>query len=441
MANDCFMSSGPASRSMGVRAKAVVVSICMVLTGCISQPPPDMDGDGIEDSLDIDMDGDGWDNSVEENCSTTHDNASSVPSDIDGDWDCDLLDEDDDGDGWSDDGEIECGTDALDPESVPGDQDGDGVCDSLDDDADGDGLPNDWEASRGFDPMDADDYITCHGEASFCLRTYDDFTFAETHNAYSTVEDKFLIGVNHYTGLQSQWEDGIRAFMVDSHHRAYDNTTADDVSFCHGTGQFFHPCQFGIVDAFDWIRLLDSLMNNSSGDIVTLLIENYVPASHLSHLFNETGMSRRVYTHTLGDPWPSLGDLALAGTDLVVFWEQAQDHDFPWLHDFGVFSWTTDYAEDNPDEMDCTVYRGDGSQPVWHLNNWLTSSFGLPDPVRAGDVNDYETLLRRSIECWEKMDDRPTFIAVDYWEEGEVTNVTITINKMSHWSDEIPPHP
>ena len=441
MANDCFMSSGPASRSMGVRAKAVVVSICMVLTGCIAQPPPDMDGDGIEDSLDIDMDGDGWDNSVEENCSTTHDNASSVPSDIDGDWDCDLLDEDDDGDGWSDEVEIECGTDSLDPESVPGDQDGDGVCDSLDDDADGDGLPNDWEASRGFDPMDADDYITCHGEASFCLRTYDDFTFAETHNAYSTVEDKFLIGVNHYTGLQSQWEDGIRAFMVDSHHRAYDNTTADDVSFCHGTGQFFHPCQFGIVDAFDWIRLLDSLMNNSSGDIVTLLIENYVPASHLSHLFNETGMSRRVYTHTLGDPWPSLGDLALAGTDLVVFWEQAQDHDFPWLHDFGVFSWTTDYAEDSPDEMDCTVYRGDGSQPVWHLNNWLTSSFGLPDPVRAGDVNDYETLLRRSIECWEKMDDRPTFIAVDYWEEGEVTNVTITINKMSHWSDEIPPHP
>jgi len=400
-----------------------------------------MDGDGIEDSLDMDMDGDGWDNSVEENCSTAHDNASSIPSDIDGDWDCDLLDGDDDGDGWSDDGEIECGTDALDHESVPGDQDGDGVCDSLDDDADGDGLPNDWETSRGFDPMDSDDYITCHGEASFCLRTYDDFTFAETHNAYSTVEDEFLIGVNHYTGLQSQWEDGIRAFMVDSHHRTYDNTTADDVSFCHGTGQFFHPCQFGIVDAFDWIRLLDSLMNNSSGDIVTLLIENYVPASHLSHLFNETGMSRRVYTHTLGDQWPSLGDLALAGTDLVVFWEQAQDHDFPWLHDFGVFSWTTDYAEDSPDEMDCTVYRGDGSQPVWHLNNWLTSSFGLPDPVRAGDVNDYETLLRRSIECWEKMDDRPTFIAVDYWEEGEVTNVTITINKMSHWSDEIPPHP
>ena len=209
------MSNCPASGAMGPRVKAVLVSICMVLTGCISQPPPDMDGDGIEDALDSDMDGDGWENALEENCSTSHDNASSVPSDADGDWSCDLLDEDDDGDGWSDEGEAECGTEALDATSTPGDVDGDGVCDSLDDDSDGDGLPNEWEEPRGFDPLDPDDYMTCHGEVAYCLRTYDDFTFAETHNAYSTVEDEFLIGVNHYTGLQSQWEDGIRAFMVD----------------------------------------------------------------------------------------------------------------------------------------------------------------------------------------------------------------------------------
>ncbi|GIS50325.1 MAG: hypothetical protein Ct9H90mP24_6170 [Methanobacteriota archaeon] len=51
--------------------------------------------------------------------------------------------------------------------------------------------------------MDPNDFISCHGEAKYCLRTYDDFTFAETHNAYSTIEDQILVGVNHYTGLQS----------------------------------------------------------------------------------------------------------------------------------------------------------------------------------------------------------------------------------------------
>ena len=376
--------------------------VCVLLVaGCTSPPPPDMDGDGIIDSEDNDVDGDGYNNTVELDCLSDAWNSSSTPSDIDGD----------------------------------------GLCDALDSDMDGDGLPNEWEEERGLDPRDPESMMSCHGEAAYCLRTYDDFTFPETHNAYSTVEDQFLIGVNHYTGLQWQWDGGIRAFMVDSHHRSDENTSAEDVRFCHGTGQFFHPCLFGEVDAFDWMRLLGSLMDNSSGDVVTLLIENYVPAEHLEFLFLETGMYERIYTHTLGEAWPSLGDLVLAGTDLVVFWEQSQNDDFPWLHDFGVFSWTTDYAEDNPEDMSCTVYRGDGSQPVWHLNNWLTSAFGLPDPVRAVDVNDYDNLLERALECWEIMDNRPTFIAVDYWEEGEITNVTITMNKMSHWSDPVPEHP
>ena len=376
--------------------------VCLLLlAGCSSPPPPDMDGDGITDSEDDDVDGDGYNNTVELDCMSDAWNTTSTPSDIDGD----------------------------------------GVCDVLDSDIDGDGLPNEWEEDRGFNPRDANSMMTCHGESVYCLRTYDDFTFPETHNAYSTVEDQFLIGVNHYTGLQWQWDGGIRAFMVDSHHRSDDNTSAEDVRFCHGTGQFFHPCLFGEVDAFEWISLLGSLMDNSSGDVVTLLIENYVPAEHLEFLFMETGMYDRIYTHTLGETWPSLGDLVLSGTDLVVFWEQSQNDNFPWLHDFGVFSWTTNYAENSAEEMSCTVYRGDGSQPVWHLNNWLSNAFGLPDPVGAVEVNDYDNLLNRSIECWEIMDNRPTFVAVDYWEEGEITNVTITLNKMSHWSDPVPERP
>ena len=419
----------------------IFIFILLTSSGCVSDSPPDLDDDGIPDLEDDDLDGDGWNNSVESECNSNPESSESRPTDTDGDSICDIIDDDDDDDTWDDRTEIECGSNPLVVYSVPDDLDGDRYCDSQDDDADGDGLPNEWELERGFDPMDPDDFLSCHGITVFCLRTYDNFTFAETHNAYSTTEDQVLLGVNHYTGLQSQWEDGIRAFMVDAHHRSYENTTEEDVRFCHSTGQFFHPCQFGEVDAFEWIGLLNSLMNNSSGDVVTLLIENYVPPEHLEFLFNETGMMERIYTHDLGDPWPSIGDMVLDGKDLVIFWEQAQNDDFPWLHDFGVFSWTTNYAESNKEEMTCTVHRGDGSQPVWHLNNWLSSIFGLPDPVAANDVNDYETLLNRSLECWEFMDNRPTFIAVDYWEEGEVTNVTITLNKMAHWSEEIPEHP
>jgi len=401
MKSDCFMSVVRRFDAMRALWMALLLVSSLFTPGCAAPSIPDLDGDGIADVDDTDDDGDGWNDSVEE----------------------------------------ECLTDPLDEISVPSDADDDGECDEMDDDVDGDGLPNEWEEERGLDPLDAEDTLVCHGMSEYCLRSYDNFTFSETHNGYSTVEDGILIGVNHKTGLLAQWDGGIRAFMLDSHHRTYENTTGVDVRFCHSTGQFFHPCQFGEVDAFEWLRTLGSLMNNSSGDVVTILLENYVPAEHLEYLFETTGLLDRTYVHTLGEAWPSIGDLVLTGKNLVVFWEQSQNDEYPWIHDFLVFSWTTDYAESNPEDMECDVYRGDGTQPVWHLNNWLTSAFGLPDPVRARDVNDYDALLERALLCWEEIGDRPTFIAVDYWEDGEVTNVTITLNKMSHWSDEVPAHP
>ena len=35
----------------------------LITSGCLEAPPPDMDGDGIQDAEDLDIDGDGWSNS------------------------------------------------------------------------------------------------------------------------------------------------------------------------------------------------------------------------------------------------------------------------------------------------------------------------------------------------------------------------------------------
>ena len=199
-----------------MRKKLFSFLLCasLITSGCLEEPPPDMDGDGIQDSEDLDIDGDGWSNYDELNCKTDPNDADIIPTDTDGDLQCDLNDLDDDGDSWNDAEEAMCGTDPVDSESVPDDLDGDMKCDEWDNDADGDDLPNDWELERGFNPLDPNDLITCHGETRYCLRTYDDFTFAETHNSFSTPEDGIMGGINHLTGLQSQWEDGIRALRA-----------------------------------------------------------------------------------------------------------------------------------------------------------------------------------------------------------------------------------
>ena len=53
--------------------------------------------------------------------------------------------------------------------------------------------------------------------------------------------------------------------------------------------------------------------------------------------------------------------------------------------------------------MSCNLGRGDSAQPVWHMNNWL-STFGLADANKAAQVNDYETLLNRALLCWEEVE-------------------------------------
>ena len=415
----------------------------LITSGCLEEPPPDMDGDGIQDSEDLDIDGDGWSNYDELNCTTDPNDADLTPTDTDGDLQCDLNDLDDDGDSWNDAEEAMCGTDPVDSESVPDDLDGDMKCDEWDNDADGDDLPNDWELERGFDPMDPNDLITCHGEARYCLRTYDDFTFAETHNSFSTPEDGIMGGINHLTGLQSQWEDGIRAFMLDPYHQSEFNNEKEDVVFCHAVSlPNTPPCLFGSVDAFAWLRSLNSLHNNSSGDVVSLLIQNYqVPGEHLEYLLNETGILERAYIHELGSPWPSIGDMSLSGTDVLIFVQMEYEDNFTKLLPAWKHTWDTPYGESSQEEMTCDLGRGDASQPVWHMNNWLNSDFGFADPVKASQVNAYDTLLGRALLCWETVGNRPTFVGVDYWEQGEVTNVTITLNKMSHWADEVPEHP
>ena len=124
--------------------------------------------------------------------------------------------------------------------------------------------------------------------------------------------------------------------------------------------------------------------------------------------------------------------------NLVVFIEGSSDSNYPYLHNFVEHGWTTNYAEKNPEDMTCDVHRGDANQPVWHMNNWLSVERGTSDWTRAHIVNDYDFLLDRSLECWEAHGTKPTFVAVDWWSDGDAVNVTIALNQMDHWSDERP---
>jgi len=279
----------------------------------------------------------------------------------------------------------------------------------------------------------------CNGSVENCDKAYTDVTFPETHNAHSTLDDGFnYLAANHRENISSQWDAGFRAFMMDVHHSRYSQDLVN-TSFCHGsydTG--IHPCVHGSHNAVELLSSLHAKMNESSNDVATLLLEVYVPYGHIEYILEMSGLIERAHIQNLNEPWPTLRHMVESGRNLVVFVEGSSDEQYPFLHSFTEHGWTTNYGDRFPEGMNCDVLRGDSNQPVWHLNNWLALESGLTDYQRAPIVNAYDFLLNRSIECWEVHNSRPTFIAVDWWTEGEAVNVSRTLNEMDHWSDDIP---
>lgn len=275
----------------------------------------------------------------------------------------------------------------------------------------------------------------CNGMIILCHRTYDNVTFPETHNAHATHQDGiYYPASNHQTGLTAQWQAGMRAFMIDTHYANPNSQEAESVRLCHGSqSDLYSPCYYGEVDAIDWLSNLKTLMESQPRDVVTLLIESHVSAEHVMYVLNESGLDPWLFTHTLGEAWPTLIEMINNNERLVVFWEQGLAEGYPEIHDFVVHGWTTNYGESSTDDMTCEVHRGDGQQPVWHMNHWVSNAIGLSDPTRAEEVNNVDLLFERAVECWAFHQNRPTFIAVDWWEEGDVVLVAEMINQMDHW--------
>ena len=286
------------------------------------------------------------------------------------------------------------------------------------------GFGDEVEVEQEYQPEE------CNGMDILCDRTYDTVTFPETHNAFATHEDGIWYPAsNHATGFQAQWDAGMRAFMLDTHYANLDERVEEGVRFCHGDdSRGFSPCVYGSVEPKEWLDALYEEMVEHSDDVVTLLIENYVEADHLRATLNSSIPEDWWFVHEYNTTWPTLGDMIRADTRLVIFWEQGANESHPWFHDFLEHSWTTNYAEDSTEDMNCEVLRGDVTRPVFHMNSWLSGALGLSDPNRADQANDVDFLVNRSIECYDLHGKYPTFIAVDWWEDGDVVEAARQVN-------------
>jgi hypothetical protein len=143
--------------------------------------------------------------------------------------------------------------------------------------------------------------------------------------------------------------------------------------------------------------------------------------------FDRAGLSHYAYAHPAGRPWPTLGQMIDSGHRLVVFaeiqgpppawymqgWEQVQD---------------TSFSVNAADAFNCALNRGNTGNSLFLLNHWIAKP--VPSVEDAALVNSFGFLIRRARQCERQRGHLPNFIAVNFYDVGDVFRVVNALNRV-----------
>lgn len=306
----------------------------------------------------------------------------------------------------------------------------------------------------------------CNGFAELCDKRIDQVSFPSVHNAMSAANDGFLIA-NNQKPIPDQLEAGVRGLLIDAHYGrkgAGDKVITDldkegktrgeivgavgedfvqtaerlvgRISGTGGTGKpsayFCHVfCELGAVPFTQELVRIREFLDSHPDEVLIVFIEDYITPADVERGFQEAGLVDYAYVPRPGSPLPTLREMIASGKRLLVMAEnEGGGTEIPWyLQGF-------DYAQETPFTFNtvkelkspesCDENRGEPGNPLFQLNHWIEA---IPrSPKTAARVNAFEFLHRRASRCDRKRDLLANLVAVDFWEQGDLFEVTQALN-------------
>ena len=310
----------------------------------------------------------------------------------------------------------------------------------------------------------------CNGYAKLCDRTLDDLAFPAAHNAMSAAELPGWYAPNQRRSIQRQLDDGVRAFLIDTHYGikrssgpVLTDLSQEDESKVNeavkqqlgseGAKQFRSlqdqyaqrgeggtpgvylchiVCELGstqLTTALGWFK---DFLDTHPDEVVVLFLEDAISPAETAEAFEESGILRYAYVHRPGQPFPTLRSMIEDDKRLFVMAERNAGHgEFPWYSEGFELTQENPYTFHSVAELEdyqyaCSPNRGRPGNPMFQLNHWIEK---LPrSPNTAAKVNDFEFLKRGARECERRRGLLPNIVAVDYYDQGDLQEVTRVLN-------------
>lgn len=300
----------------------------------------------------------------------------------------------------------------------------------------------------------------CNGHAALCERRYDEVSYVTTHNAMSAADEPGWFLAEQPHGLTSQLEGGARAAMIDvwaarptgggvsslsvnldegraQLEEAFGASVVDSalrvveavvgqptgpkaLYMCHGL------CEIGATELAPTLGALRTWLDTNPDEVVSVIVENHVPASEIGQAFVDAGLEPYVHTVTDGE-WPTLAQMITSGQRLVVMTEEGSGGDaYPWLRNAFTLTQDTPYTFPTPDDFSCEPNRGPTDAPLFLVNHWLSGFGNLV--TAAQTVNVADVLGARVEQCQQERGRQPTFVGVNFYDIGDVAAVVDDLN-------------
>jgi len=300
--------------------------------------------------------------------------------------------------------------------------------------------------------------LECNGAAALCDRRLDEITFPGAHNAMGSATFPGWMFPNQDRSLDELLRRGVRAFMLDvwvgepvgDRIKTIFSNEQDRFKFekaigpeafaaamrirdrlvgtgektglymCHGF------CELGAVPFDTALAQLKSFLVENPGEVVLVIIEDYVPPADIAAAFQRQGLIEYLYTGPSRGPQPTLRELITSNQRLFVMGEH-QTGDIPWYHPAFQVLQETPYTFEKPEDFSCKPNRGDKDSPLFLINHWIETT-PAPRPSNARIVNAEAALLARAAECRKERGKVPNIIAVDFAATGDIVRAAAVLN-------------
>jgi len=193
--------------------------------------------------------------------------------------------------------------------------------------------------------------------------------------------------------------------------------------FCHTV------CEIGSEPMQPTMDRLNDWMDANPREVVVLFIQDTVTPQDTDAVLRKAGLADKAYVHPTGAQWPTLRQMIDSNKRLVVLMENTGGGtEYPYLHQGFDLVQDTEYTFKTADDFTCTLKRGSADSPLFSVNHWLASFTKLISS--AEEVNAYDVLKPRIDECEIERGRKPSMIAVNWYDRGDLFRVVDELNQV-----------